>query len=91
MTATVSSADYHRIDEWLDTHRDFIKYASKGYLTRARDAIQDELHITISQNQFRTYLRVYRIKNDCPITLKPNKYYKPSPNTKWLHDQIVDD
>ena len=64
--------------KWLDKHRDDIKYATKGYVKKVKDAYEKESGNTLTTWQFRRMLDLFRTQYNCPIEYVDNKYYKPN-------------
>ena len=63
--------------EWMDKHRDDIRYANKGYIQRVKSKYEQESGNTLTDWQFRRLLDVFRSTHNCPLEYVPNKYYKP--------------
>ena len=63
---------------WLDSHREDIRFAYKGYLKKVKEAFESESGQTLTDCQFRKLLEVFRLTHNCPIEYVPNKYYKPA-------------
>ena len=64
--------------EWMDKHRDEIRYANKGYIQRVKGKYEQESGNTLTDWQFRRLLDVFRSTHNCPLEYVPNKYYKPT-------------
>ena len=64
--------------EWMDKHRDDIRYANKGYIQRVKGRYEQESGNTLTDWQFRRLLDVFRTTHNCPLEYVPNKYYKPT-------------
>ena len=67
-----------RIDEYLDKHRDLIKYAKKGYIKTVAEGLKNDSGLIITEPKLRRAIATYRTTHNCPIEYVPNKYYKPS-------------
>ena len=66
------------IDEFLDKHRDLIKYAKKGYIKTVAEGLKNDSGLMITESKLRRAIATYRTTHNCPIEYVPNKYYKPS-------------
>ena len=64
--------------KWLDKHREDIKYATKGYVKKVKEAYEKESGNTLTTWQFRRMLDLFRTQYNCPIEYVDNKYYKPN-------------
>ena len=67
-----------KVDEYLDKHRDLIKYAKKGYIKTVAEGLKNESGIELTDSKLRRAIATYRSTHNCPIEYVPNKYYKPS-------------
>ena len=67
-----------KVDEYLDNHRDDIKYAKKGYIKTVAEGLKNESGIELTESKLRRAIATYRTTHNCPIEYVPNKYYKPS-------------
>ena len=63
-----------RIDEFLDKHRDLIKYAKKGYIKTVAEGLKLDSGLIISEPKLRRAIATYRTTHNCPIEYVPNKY-----------------
>ena len=76
---TITSADIKEdFVNWIDKHREDIKYATKGYVQKVKDAYEKESGNSLTTWQFRRLLDTYRATHNCPIEYVENKYYKPN-------------
>ena len=66
-----------KIIEFLDEHRDELKYARKGYLSRLIQQLKDEKDIDINLPQLKRILDYYRLTHDCPLQYVEGTHYKP--------------
>ena len=73
-----SKTQQSTINDYLDKHRDDIKYAKKGYIKTITDGLKNECSLTLTEPQVRRAIASYRSTHNCPIEYVPNKYYKPS-------------
>ena len=67
-----------QIDDYLDKHRDLIKYAKKGYIKTVAEGLKNDSGLMITESKLRRAIATYRTTHNCPIEYVPNKYYKPS-------------
>ena len=72
------STSQAKVDEYLDKHRDDIKYAKKGYIKTVAEGLKNESGIELTDSKLRRAIATYRSTHNCPIEYVPNKYYKPS-------------
>ena len=72
------STSQAKVDEYLDKHRDDIKYAKKGYIKTVAEGLKNESGIELTESKLRRAIATYRTTHNCPIEYVPNKYYKPS-------------
>ena len=73
-----SKTQQSTINDYLDKHREDIKFAKKGYIKTITDGLKNECSLTLTEPQVRRAIASYRSKHNCPIEYVPNKYYKPS-------------
>ena len=78
MTRTrLSSESEQALIDYLEAHREDIKFAKKGYISKVFNGFKDESGIELTLCQFRRILEYFRIKHDCPLQYCPSKYYIP--------------
>ena len=72
-----------RVFEYLDAHRDELKYATKGYKARISANFTAETGMTVPPTLMHYYVAEYRQLHDCPLQYH-SKYYKPRETVNGL-------
>ena len=76
MTTRITGTVKQNVIEFLEAHREDIRYAKKGYIPRLIQQLKDEKQLDISPSQLKRMLDYFRITHDCPLEYVPNSHYK---------------
>lgn len=77
-----AAARKEKLFNFLDQHRDDVKYSRKGYKQRVLDAFEQETGIHYSVETFGLYLSEFRKTFNCPLQYCENKYYTPKTHSE---------
>ena len=68
---------------YLDSHRESIKYARKGYLDKLKTDFETEIGTedAITIPQMKRLISMFRLSRSCPIEYVPNYHYRPGVRT----------
>lgn len=76
---------------YLDSHREDIKYARKGYLKKIVEDFETSTNYKLTASQIKRLVSIFRMTHNCPIEYVPDYHYKPNARTGFCNYKVKTD